>query len=496
MACKILLTFLVFTLSQQTFGIIFPMPRQRGGLSRQGKILEGYTPKCKEEGKEIRLPFKVPCTRCVCEGGSVICKKESCPSMDDCRGIAVLKPGTCCPECQESDNCLYQGINYKNGDTWLGQKCTSCSCNQGEVRCEQQVCETNIPCPKGMKRGLKPGACCESCIEETGICTSFGDPHYQTFDNRMYNYQGKCKYVFAKDCETNNFTIEVRNEGRHSRTFSWTKSVFLHCNGLEVALLQNLRVKINGVLVSLPYFRQPDLYIAENGYLTTVNTGIGVQVVWDGDSYTEVHVPKRYQNKTCGFCGNFNDDPSDDFMTPEGEVKTDTREFAISWQVRNKRMTACDKEESEGAANYPPMCTGENLMHARKKCFVLKNSKFAKCHGVVDPRPHFKTCVNDMCHCPRSQLHSCLCQSLTAYARLCQRQGVTINWRTKSTCGMKCQGGAVYDDCGPACRLTCNNKDDVNKVCTKPCVAGCQCPAGKVWNNKKKKCIPPSKCSK
>lgn len=89
---------------------------------------------------------------------------------------------------------------------------------------------------------------------------------------------------------------------------------------MEVALLQNLRVKVNGASVSLPYYKQSDLYIAENGYLTTVTTGIGVQVIWDGDSYTEVHVPKRYQNKTCGFCGNFNGDPDDDFTTPDGEV--------------------------------------------------------------------------------------------------------------------------------------------------------------------------------
>ncbi len=113
----------------------------------------------------------------------------------------------------------------------------------------------------------------------------------------------------------------------------------------------------------------------------------------------------------------------------------DTKEFAISWQVRNKRMSGCDKDETTSASHYPPRCTGENLMRARKQCFVLKNSKFAKCHGVANPRPHFQSCVNDMCHCPRSQVHSCLCQSLTAYARACQREGITVKWRSKSICG-------------------------------------------------------------
>ena len=88
-----------------------------------------------------------------------------------------------------------------------------------------------------------------------------------------------------------------------------------------MALLQNLRVKINGEAISLPYYKRPDLYIKENGYLMTVTTGIGLEVVWDGDSYTEVHAPISYRNKTCGFCGNFNGDPDDDFQTPQGEVK-------------------------------------------------------------------------------------------------------------------------------------------------------------------------------
>lgn len=70
----------------------------------------------------------------------------------------------------------------------------------------------------------------------------------------------------------------------------------------------------------------------------------------------------------------------------------------------------------------------------------------------------------------------------------------TISLSSFPLSGIKCKGGAIYDDCGPACRLTCRNKDDVNKVCTKPCVAGCQCPAGKVWH--KRKCISPSKCAK
>ena len=55
----------------------------------------------------------------------------------------------------------------------------------------------------------------------------FGDPHYRTFDGRPFNFQGDCKYVLAQDCFENYFEVVVQNDGKRSRSFSWTKTVFL-----------------------------------------------------------------------------------------------------------------------------------------------------------------------------------------------------------------------------------------------------------------------------
>ena len=79
------------------------------------------------------------------------------------------------------------------------------------------------------------------------VCAVFGDPHYRTFDGRIYNFQGMCNYILAEDCgnKVGNFSVRVRNEARMSEDFSWTKSVTVVLAGSRVNLLENFRVKVD-----------------------------------------------------------------------------------------------------------------------------------------------------------------------------------------------------------------------------------------------------------
>ena len=44
----------------------------------------------------------------------------------------------------------------------------------------------------------------------SGVCSSTGDPHYRTFDGKVYSFMGKCQYVLTRDCLFNSFMDHPR----------------------------------------------------------------------------------------------------------------------------------------------------------------------------------------------------------------------------------------------------------------------------------------------
>ncbi|CAN8024500.1 unnamed protein product, partial [Ixodes persulcatus] len=425
--------------------------------------------------------------------GTTVCQRTVCPPLQCPPEHQVASAGSCCSECRRPEEkkamCYYNNQKYYNGDTWKLKKCTKCSCHHGVVRCGVEECITAPVCPPKKKLVTPPGKCCPTCVEEDGICTVFGDPHYKTFDGKIFNYQGPCRYVLASDCSGGTFSIEVWNDVRYSKSFSWTKSVVIRVKDMKVKLGQFLRVRIKKERIKLPFVKLRVLNILQEDHNIVVRINKGVKVVWDGDNYVEVSVSPTYKGKLCGLCGNYNDKQDDDFMSRNGTRLTDPNAFGNSWLVgRRKKCLRPPKRPS-----HPLDCRLKDWslrLQNLQNCNNIKQGSFKLCHKAVEATPYFRSCMLDMCECLPSD--KCYCDSLNAYARECSRAGIQIDWKNSTNCqGMHCPRSSYYTTCGPPCRRTCKNYQQA-RPCRRKCQPGCQCNPGRVWH--RDRCVLPSEC--
>ena len=70
-------------------------------------------------------------------------------------------------------------------------------------------------------------------FKHLGYCQIWGDPHYMTFDEVKYNFQGDCDYTLVRDCLNSSlFHLWSNNELRRpSDRVSYLREVVFELNG-------------------------------------------------------------------------------------------------------------------------------------------------------------------------------------------------------------------------------------------------------------------------
>ncbi|XP_010077579.1 PREDICTED: zonadhesin-like, partial [Pterocles gutturalis] len=103
---------------------------------------------------------------------------------------------------------------------------------------------------------------------------------------------------------------------------------------------------VNGSRMNLPVFIEKMISIQSSGGYVLLETDFGLWVRYDGNHYAEVSVPSNYSGLLCGICGNYNDDPNDDNIKPNGDTASNSTDLGQSWLVPENN-TICSSETEE-----------------------------------------------------------------------------------------------------------------------------------------------------
>ncbi|XP_078313062.1 zonadhesin-like isoform X2 [Crassostrea virginica] len=419
-----------------------------------------------------------------------------------CKPIVVEEP-ECGGKCSKNAVCRGDKCVCKRGFRGDGINCDKVTVPE----CGGKSCADNARCKRGKcvcKRGFHGdgyNSCTKSCF-----CMASGDPHYKTYDGEMIHFMGTCKYTLTRSTTSNDtcgFHVIVKNEHRNKNTrVSFTRRVTLKILGKKIGLRQKGLVMIDGEKKFLPVNELGGkLKVFRSGRFVQVTTSCGVTMNFDGVHAVSVTVPGKYRGQLTGLCGDCNG-KRDDMRTSTGrDVSREKLKYSLignSYELAGGKDGEGEKCKTEDDTPYVFTCDAKmsNLLATDKYCGWIqsKEGPFAECISKFPTisKEYFESCRIDVCSLEGENLDVAKCEALEAFAEECADNGVTVTWRSKRFCPLKCEDkNAEYRSSGPGCPATCLDPD-AEDTCTLEPTEGCFCKAGFVLSDGA--CVPRDQC--
>uniref|UniRef100_A0A2C9M9G4 Hemocytin n=1 Tax=Biomphalaria glabrata TaxID=6526 RepID=A0A2C9M9G4_BIOGL len=445
-----------------------------GEASCMCDTMEAYSRSCMDKGANItwrtqgrcaiscpnNMVYKECGSSCAkdCTNVNSVCPDTTCVDGCFCPDGQVLHNGNCIP----TTDCLCEknSQTFREGEI-VPEKCNNCTCHNGAWNCTKKSCDKT--------------------------CSATGDPHYETFDGKRYNFMGTCSYYLMKDRD---FNVIVDNIQCGHGDASCTKSISIDIQGLNIKLDHNHQLFINGrEITTLPYVTPEIKVTMVSSLFMQATLSNGISILWDGRTRAYIKAPAEFYKKTIGLCGTFDGDQTNDFKTLEGNVETNPNIFGNQWKTEQSCANI-----SEITPQDPCDANPQKKDQALALCQKLKGDIFKACHNVIDVTTYYEDCLYDLCSCT-ANMKDCMCPNMGSYADTCATKGIQINWRLQiPECLLQCPAGQQYTVCARPCERTCRDiAENKDPDCDTKCVEGCNCLTGQTLNDQGQ-CVPIADC--
>ncbi|KAJ7995021.1 hypothetical protein DPEC_G00255580 [Dallia pectoralis] len=212
-----------------------------------------------------------------------------------------------------------------------------------------------------------------------------------------------------------------------------------------------------------------------SSFFIIIQTTFGLQLKIQTTPIMQVHISAStsWQQKTCGLCGNFNNNQGDDLKGLSGVTEGTAIGFANTWKTR-----ASCPDVTRSFENLRLSVDNEN--YAQYWCSQLADPEgpFAPCHATMSPDKYKENCIYDTCNCEKSE--DCMCAAISSYVHACSAAGVQLSgWRDticikySSSCPTTMEYSYNITSSGRSCR--CYSDPDITCSITFEPVDGCVC---------------------
>ncbi|KTG25128.1 hypothetical protein cypCar_00036542, partial [Cyprinus carpio] len=143
------------------------------------------------------------------------------------------------------------------------------------------------------------------------ICSTWGNFHFKTFDGHFFQVPDTCNYILASLCNReliSDFNIKIQRKiVNNSVTFS---KITVDLQGTVIELTNDNIIMDKQVLYNATHKNGITVMLSTSS--VKISNNHGVNVFWEKDQSLLIELPEKYQNQTCGLCGNFNGNKTDD----------------------------------------------------------------------------------------------------------------------------------------------------------------------------------------